>query len=120
MLSAFTYLIQLPECLHKMIWSRLEEALDIIILWETFSSLLQNPSVCIYFCASKRKLSTYQGKDFITCKKITRLIFWGLIHLYFDKICPSARSLYNYMPHTVGYFLGCMISNNVTLKQSHM
>lgn len=27
----------------------LEEALDTIILWKTFSSLLQNPSVCIFF-----------------------------------------------------------------------
>lgn len=35
-----SHLIWLPKPLHKMIWNSLEEALDIILLWNTFSSLL--------------------------------------------------------------------------------
>lgn len=75
---------QLPKCFHKMIWSSLKVPLDIIILWKTLSSLLENPSVCIYCCASKRKLYS---------RKLTRWIFLDLIHLYFDKICSLASSL---------------------------
>lgn len=42
----------------------LEEALDIIILWKTFSSLLQNPSVCIFFLCLKEKTLDIPCKRF--------------------------------------------------------
>lgn len=63
MLYAFTYLIWLPKLLHKMIWNSLEEALDIILLWNTFSSLLYNPRACFLLCLNDRSVLTHQVKD---------------------------------------------------------
>lgn len=69
-LFAFTYLIQLPKHLHRIIWSTLEEVLD--ILCHSYKIIV----VCIWFWASERELPHKRFATFISFFFI--LIKYGL------------------------------------------